>query len=114
MFLNPQRMAPETGSPSKWPQRVHTPKSVLPQRLRISPHNRVNAVDTEKLADAIRRESSEIAAVILLLAIVAAITLTMRRRPGLKQQNIARQVAVRAQDRVRIVKMDAESREDES
>ena len=50
----------------------------------------------------------EIAAVILLLAIVAAITLTMRKRPGLKQQNIAEQVAVRAKDRVRIVKMTAE------
>jgi len=56
----------------------------------------------------------EIAAVILLLAIVAAITLTMRKRPGLKQQNIAYQVSVRAEDRVRIVKMDSEPREDES
>jgi NADH-quinone oxidoreductase subunit J len=53
----------------------------------------------------------EIAAVILLLAIVAAISLTMRRRPGLKQQNIARQVAVRASDRIRIVSMDAEKQE---
>jgi NADH-quinone oxidoreductase subunit J len=52
----------------------------------------------------------EIAAVILLLAIVAAITLTMRKRPGLKVQNIAKQVAVRAKDRVRIVKMDSEKR----
>jgi NADH-quinone oxidoreductase subunit J len=52
----------------------------------------------------------EIAAVILLLAIVAAITLTMRKRPGLKVQNIARQVAVRAKDRIRIVKMDAEKK----
>jgi NADH-quinone oxidoreductase subunit J len=51
----------------------------------------------------------EIAAVILLLAIIAAISLTMRRRPGLKQQDIAKQVAVRAKDRVRIVKMAAES-----
>ena len=50
----------------------------------------------------------EIAAVILLLAIVAAITLTMRKRPGLKVQNISKQVAVRAKDRVRLVKMDAE------
>jgi NADH-quinone oxidoreductase subunit J len=48
----------------------------------------------------------EIAAVILLLAIVAAITLTMRRRPGLKVQNVARQVAVRRADRVRIVKVE--------
>ena len=53
----------------------------------------------------------EIAAVILLLAIVAAITLTMRRRPGLKVQNIAKQVAVRAKDRVRVVKMDAETKQ---
>jgi NADH-quinone oxidoreductase subunit J len=55
----------------------------------------------------------EIAAVILLLAIIAAITLTMRKRPGLKQQNISAQVAVRAKDRVRIVKMASEKPEDE-
>ncbi len=48
----------------------------------------------------------EIAAVILLLAIVAAITLTMRKRPGLKVQDIAKQVAVRREDRVRIVKVE--------
>ncbi len=53
----------------------------------------------------------EIAAVILLLAIVAAITLTMRKRPGLKVQNISKQVAVRAKDRVRVVKMDAEEKQ---
>jgi NADH-quinone oxidoreductase subunit J len=53
----------------------------------------------------------EIAAVILLLAIVAAISLTMRKRPGLKRQNIAEQVAVRASDRIRIVKMDTEGQE---
>ncbi|NOR36399.1 MAG: NADH-quinone oxidoreductase subunit J [Woeseiaceae bacterium] len=53
----------------------------------------------------------EIAAVILLLAIVAAITLTMRKRPGLKVQNISEQVAVRAKDRIRVVKMDAEKKQ---
>ncbi len=53
----------------------------------------------------------EIAAVILLVAIVAAITLTMRERPGQKVQDIGKQVAVRAKDRVRIVKMDAEARQ---
>ncbi|MBT8099970.1 MAG: NADH-quinone oxidoreductase subunit J [Gammaproteobacteria bacterium] len=52
----------------------------------------------------------EIAAVILLLAIVAAITLTMRKRPGLKVQDISAQVAVRAKDRLRVVKMDAEKK----
>ncbi len=50
----------------------------------------------------------EIAAVILLVAIVAAIALTMRRRTGLKRQNISRQVAVRRGDRVRIVKVESE------
>ncbi len=53
----------------------------------------------------------EIAAVILLLAIVAAITLTMRKRPGLKVQDISKQVSVRAKDRVRVVKMDAEAKQ---
>jgi NADH-quinone oxidoreductase subunit J len=48
----------------------------------------------------------EIASVILLLAIVAAITLTMRQRRGLKVQDIARQVAVRREDRIRIVKVE--------
>jgi len=52
----------------------------------------------------------ELAAVLLLVAIVAAITLTMRRRTGLKYQDINKQVAVRAQDRVRLVKMPAEKR----
>jgi NADH-quinone oxidoreductase subunit J len=53
----------------------------------------------------------EIAAVILLVAIVAAITLTMRERPGQKVQDVGKQVAVRAKDRVRIVKMDAEAKQ---
>jgi len=48
----------------------------------------------------------ELAAMILLLAIVAAISLTMRRRPGLKVQNIRKQVAVRREDRVRLVKVE--------
>ena len=50
----------------------------------------------------------ELAAMLLLVAIVAAISLTMRKRPGLKLQNVARQVAVRREDRVRIIKMAAE------
>jgi NADH-quinone oxidoreductase subunit J len=50
----------------------------------------------------------ELAAVLLLIAIVAAISLTMRKRAGLKLQNVASQVAVRREDRVRIVKMPAE------
>ncbi len=53
----------------------------------------------------------EIAAVILLVAIVAAISLTMRRRPGTKSQRPSEQVAVRREDRVRIVKMPAEPKQ---
>jgi NADH-quinone oxidoreductase subunit J len=53
----------------------------------------------------------EIAAVILLLAMVAAMTLTMRKRPGLKVQNISAQVAVKAEDRLRMVKMKSEERQ---
>jgi NADH-quinone oxidoreductase subunit J len=46
----------------------------------------------------------ELAAMVLLVAIIAAISLTMRRRPGLKPQDVAKQVAVRREDRVRLVK----------
>ncbi len=47
----------------------------------------------------------QIAAVILLLAIVAAIALTLRRRKDVKSQSPSAQVRVRAQDRVRLVKV---------
>jgi NADH-quinone oxidoreductase subunit J len=53
----------------------------------------------------------ELAAMVLLVAIIAAITLTLRHRPGYKQQDISAQVAVRAADRVRLVKMDSEPRQ---
>ena len=53
----------------------------------------------------------EIAAVILLVAIVAAIALTMRRRKGTKYQDPAQQVAVRREDRVRLVQMKSEKKE---
>jgi NADH-quinone oxidoreductase subunit J len=53
---------------------------------------------------------AQIAAVILLVASVAAIVLTLRQRTGGKPQDIAMQVAARAKDRVRIVKMAAEKR----
>ncbi|MCP4832226.1 MAG: NADH-quinone oxidoreductase subunit J, partial [Gammaproteobacteria bacterium] len=51
----------------------------------------------------------ELASFILLLAIIAAIVLTMRRRRGLKVQNINEQVSVKSSDRVRVVKMKAET-----
>jgi len=48
----------------------------------------------------------EIAAVILLVAIVAAIALTMRERKDTKAQNPGEQVKVKAANRLRMVKMD--------
>ncbi len=53
----------------------------------------------------------EIAAVILLVAIVAAISLTLRRRPKTKYQTPSKQIKVKRNDRLRIVKMDAEAKE---
>ncbi|MGQ7844008.1 NADH-quinone oxidoreductase subunit J [Granulosicoccus sp. 3-233] len=52
----------------------------------------------------------EIAAIILLVAIVAAIALTMRRRANTKYQSPSSQVEVRKQDRLRVVQMPAEKR----
>jgi NADH-quinone oxidoreductase subunit J len=52
----------------------------------------------------------ELAAMVLLVAIIAAIVLTLRHRSGYKRQDISAQVAVRRADRLRIVKMAAEKR----
>ncbi|MBO9677803.1 NADH-quinone oxidoreductase subunit J [Paenacidovorax monticola] len=49
----------------------------------------------------------EIAAVILLVAMVAAIALTLRKRKDSKAINPAQQIRVRAQDRVELVKLAA-------
>ncbi len=54
----------------------------------------------------------EIAAVILLVAIVAAIALTLRQRKQTKHLDPSRQINVRREDRVRIVSMKAEKREE--
>jgi len=49
----------------------------------------------------------ELASVVLLVAIVAAIALTLRDRKDSKSMDPAKQVRVRKEDRIRIVKMDA-------
>ncbi|MFO8153035.1 NADH-quinone oxidoreductase subunit J [Thioalkalivibrio sp.] len=53
----------------------------------------------------------EIAAVILLVAIIAAISLTMRRRPDTKSIDPTEQMKARREDRVRLVSMESEPRE---
>ena len=53
----------------------------------------------------------QLAAVVLLVAIIAAIALTMRKRKDTRYQDPARQVTVRREDRVRIVSMPVEKRD---
>jgi NADH-quinone oxidoreductase subunit J len=50
----------------------------------------------------------EIAALILTVGVIAAVALTLRHRTGARKQHPSEQVAVKATDRVRIVKMAAE------
>jgi len=53
----------------------------------------------------------EAAGVILLIAIIAAIALTLRKRAGEKRQRPSMQVRVQKDERVRLVKMDPEPRQ---
>ncbi len=56
----------------------------------------------------------EIAAIILLVAIIAAISLTLRRRPQTRYQKPHKQVAVKKADRLRVVSMKSERQEADS
>jgi len=56
----------------------------------------------------------ELASVILTVAIIAAITLTLRENKNRKAQQVSEQIKVQAKDRVRIVKMASESKETDS
>ncbi|MDP1558960.1 MAG: NADH-quinone oxidoreductase subunit J [Nitrosomonas sp.] len=53
----------------------------------------------------------ELAAVILLVAMVAAIALTLRKRMDKRSPDPSKQVAVKSEDRLRIVKMASERKE---
>jgi len=50
----------------------------------------------------------EIAGVVLLVAILAAVALTLRTRPGVRKQNPSEQVRARREESVRLVKMESE------
>ncbi|MFN4263580.1 MAG: NADH-quinone oxidoreductase subunit J [Thioalkalivibrionaceae bacterium] len=88
---------------------------VIVRYVRIDAHPERVAADhsnTEALGAILYTEyvyPFEIAAVILLVAIVAAISLTMRRRAGNKYVDPAQQIRVRREQRVRLVSMAAES-----
>ena len=53
----------------------------------------------------------ELAAVLLLVAIIAAIALTLRKRKDTKYQDPAKQIAVKRSERVRLVSMPAEKKD---
>ena len=55
----------------------------------------------------------EIAGIILLVAIVAAIALTHRRRPETKYQDPSVQVKIKRDERIRLVKVEAEAEQEE-
>lgn len=71
-----------------------------------------NIGNTKELGKLIYTEyvyAFEIAAIVLLVAIVAAVALTLRRRKDVKYFNPSDAVKVKSKDRVRIVSMKAES-----
>ncbi|HEY0635717.1 MAG TPA: NADH-quinone oxidoreductase subunit J [Gammaproteobacteria bacterium] len=76
-------------------------------------HDDVDYSNTKELGRLLYTEylyPFEVAAMILLVAIVAAIALTLRRRPGTRIQSVDQQVAARRDERVRLVAMKAEER----
>ena len=73
--------------------------------------------NTEALGEILYTEyvyAFEIAAVILVVAIIAAISLTLRRRDGVKKQDQSKQILTKKEDRLRVVKMKAEPRSGEN
>jgi NADH-quinone oxidoreductase subunit J len=79
-----------------------------------APDAAVNIGDTRELGKLIYTQylyAFEIAAIILLAAIVAAVALTMRRRKDTKYFNPGDAVKVKSKDRIRIISMPAEARE---
>ena len=71
--------------------------------------------NTEALGEILYTEyvyPSELAAVILVVAIIAAISLTMRKRKDTtKRQNPSEQVRVKSEDRLRVIKMKSEEKQ---
>ena len=80
----------------------------VPTRTRMMPADYSNTKELGRVLYTQYVYAFEIAAVILLVAIIAAIALTLRRRKDSKAQDPARQVAVRRKDRVRLVSMPSE------
>jgi NADH-quinone oxidoreductase subunit J len=77
-------------------------------RTRVMPADYSNTKELGRVLYTQYAYAFEIAAVILLVAIVAAIALTLRQRKDSKAQDVAQQMAARRADRVRLVQMPSE------
>jgi NADH-quinone oxidoreductase subunit J len=80
----------------------------------VPPSRAADYSNTKELGRLIYTEyvyAFELAAVLLLVAIVAAIALTLRHRTGIKGLDASKQVAVKREDRVRMVSMPSEKKE---
>jgi NADH-quinone oxidoreductase subunit J len=89
-------------------------KSFVADYAKLEPHHAANYSNTKELGRLLYTDyvyPFELAAVVLLVAIVAAIAITLRRRKNTKHQNPAEQVRVRSADRVRLVSMPSEKSE---
>ena len=76
------------------------------------PSNQAGYSNTHALGQLIYTDyiyAFEVAGVILLVAIIAAVALTLRRRKDVKAQDVSAQLRTRRDDRVRMVKMPVES-----
>ena len=83
-------------------------------QMPVPPPHATGYSNTKELGRLIYTEyvyAFELAAVILLVAMVAAIALTLRHRSGSKFLNPAQQVAVKRKDRIRMVSMPSEKKE---
>ena len=88
-------------------------KAFGPDKMPVPAPHAANYSNTHELGRVLYSDyvyPLEIAALILLVAIIAAIALTMRTRKENKSQNPSDQIKVQKKDRLRIIKMKAEKR----
>ncbi len=86
-------------------------KTFIPEYVKLEQNHAAGYSNTKELGRLIYTDyvyPFELAAVVLLVAIVAAIAITLRRRQNTKHQDPAEQVKARREDCVRLVSMPAE------
>jgi len=91
-------------------------KSFIPDFASMEPHHAADYSNTKELGRLLYTDyvyPFELAAVVLLIAIVAAIAITLRRRKNTKHQDPSEQVKARRADRIRMVSMPAQKPSEE-